>query len=339
MQTVPLFYVKIKPLKICRNSSLFLLFHRCKNICKYPESGTRKSFQKKKGQMNLNKMGLNTEHNYTKTGYLHSDFRLFYLTDSNKKEFDFHYHDFYKVLIFLSGNAGYNVEGKYFDLQPDDVVLVSAGEIHRPVIHSDMPYERIIVYLSRDFFEKYKEDDSDLFYCFQEAKAAGSSLIRVAEATRPRFGALNKELALSCRDRDFASSLYQKIKFLEYLILLNRSLLNRDTACIHASACNETVLNIMNYINEHITDDLDIDAIAGHFFLTRYYIMHLFKAETGITIGKYITEKRLFAARKLIQNGSSVTDACYRSGFRNYSAFYRAYKNKYEESPKKTDNS
>ena len=282
----------------------------------------------------MNKMGLNTEHNYTKTGYLHSDFRLFYLTDSNKKEFDFHYHDFYKVLIFLSGNAGYNVEGKYFDLQPDDVLLVSAGEIHRPVIHSNTPYERIVVYLSRNFFEKYKEDDFDLFYCFQEAKAAGSSLIRVVEAVRPRFAALSRELSLSCQDRDFAGPLYRRIKFLEYLILLNRSLLNRDTACIRATGFNETILNIMNYINEHINEDLDIETIAEHFYLTRYYIMHLFKAETDITIGKYITEKRLFTARKLIRNGSSVTDACYQSGFRNYSAFYRAYKNKYGESPR-----
>ena len=97
-------------------------------------------------------MEQNPKQNCAKTGYLHTDFKLFYLTDCNKKEFDFHYHDFYKVLIFLNGNVSYSVEGKYFDLQPDDVLLVSAGEIHRPVIHSNTPYERIVVYLSRNFF-------------------------------------------------------------------------------------------------------------------------------------------------------------------------------------------
>lgn len=274
------------------------------------------------------------EPHYAKTGYLHSDFKLFYLADRSKKEIDFHYHDFHKVLIFLNGNVSYNVEGKYFDLQPDDVILVSAGEIHRPVIHSDALYERIVVYLSRDFFEKYKEDDSDLFYCFQEAKAAGSNLIRMEETARPRFSALSKELSLAFQDHDFAGALYRKVKFIEYLILLNRSLLDRDTVCIRASEYNQTVLEIMDYINEHITDDLNIDAIAEHFFLTRYYIMHLFKSETGITIGKYITEKRLFTARKLIRNGTSITDACYQSGFRNYSAFYRAYRNKYQGTPR-----
>lgn len=272
--------------------------------------------------------------NYLKTGYLHSDFKLFYLTDCEKKVFDFHYHDFYKILIFFNGTVSYSVEGKYFDLQPEDIVLVSAGEIHRPVIHSDIPYERIVVYLSRDFFENYRCEDYDLFHCFQEAAAAGSSLIRIEETARPLFASLNKELARSCQEQEFASSLYQKVKFIEYLILLNRSLLSHNTFCVLASDYNQTVLDIMNYINENITEDLDIDLIAEHFYLTRFYIMHLFKSETGITIGKYISEKRLFMARKLIQRGISVTDACYQSGFRNYSAFYRAFKNKYHYSPK-----
>ena len=269
-----------------------------------------------------------------KTGYLHSDFKLFYLMDSEKKEFNFHYHDFYKVLIFLGGNVSYSIEGKYFDLQPGDTVLVSAGEIHRPVIHNDAPYERIIAYLSKDFFETYQDKDFDLFYCFQEASAVNSNLIRIEEAAHPYFSTLNAELAKSCQGHEFASPLYQRVKFIEYLILLNRSLLSHSTACILASNYNQTVLNIMNYINEHITEELDIDFIAEHFYLTRFYIMHLFKAETGITIGKYIADKRLFLAKKLIQTGTSVTDACYQSGFRNYSAFYRAFKQKYHSSPK-----
>lgn len=276
----------------------------------------------------------NQQSNYIKAGYLHSDFKLFYLIDSEKKTFDFHYHDFFKVLIFLNGNVSYSIEGKYFDLQPEDVVLVSAGEIHRPVIHSNIPYERIVVYLSRNFFESYCCSDYDLSYCFQEAAAVGSSLIRMEDTARPHFSALNKELAISCQGQEFAGSLYQKVKFIEYLILLNRSLLSHNTACVLASSYNQTVLDIMSYINEHITEDLDIDFIAEHFYLTRFYIMHLFKSETGITIGKYITEKRLFMARKLIQNGMAITDACYQSGFRNYSAFYRAFKVKYHYSPK-----
>ena len=94
------------------------------------------------------------------------------------------------------------------------------------------------------------------------------------------------------------------------------------------------IRKILDYINEHITEDLSIDRIAEAMYLNRSYLMHLFKSETGYTIGKYISEKRLFLANHLIGEGVSITDACYRSGFRNYSAFFQAYRNKYHVSPR-----
>ena len=62
--------------------------------------------------------------------------------------------------------------------------------------------------------------------------------------------------------------------------------------------------------------------------------MHLFKAETGYSIGAYINEKRLLLAKSLIQNGMSATEACYESGFRDYSTFCRAFRKKYQTTPR-----
>lgn len=56
------------------------------------------------------------------------------------------------------------------------------------------------------------------------------------------------------------------------------------------------------------------------------YLMHLFKAETGMTAASYITTKRLQKARHLMQEGRALTEICYDCGFTNYSTFYRAWK-------------
>ena len=69
--------------------------------------------------------------------------------------------------------------------------------------------------------------------------------------------------------------------------------------------------------------------LAEQFFLSRYYLMHLFRAETGYTLLGYITEKRLLLARQLMRNGRSVTEACYEAGFTNYSSFLRSFKKHY----------
>lgn len=56
-------------------------------------------------------------------------------------------------------------------------------------------------------------------------------------------------------------------------------------------------------------------------------MMRLFKSETGYTIGNYITYRRLLLARDSIATGhGTVTEACFASGFRDYTTFARAYK-------------
>ena len=64
-------------------------------------------------------------------------------------------------------------------------------------------------------------------------------------------------------------------------------------------------------------------------------MMHRFKAETGYSIHSYITNKRLLLARDLLLNGAGATEACYSCGYKDYSAFSRAYKKQFGVSPKK----
>ena len=112
---------------------------------------------------------------YEKRGYLRDDYRIFHLTDRARRSFAFHYHDFYKVLVLLQGRVNYCVEGRSFSLEPNDVVLISEGELHHPEVLDDSPYERIILYLSPEFLRRYQEE-ADLLRCFREAREHGSNV-------------------------------------------------------------------------------------------------------------------------------------------------------------------
>ena len=74
---------------------------------------------------------------YPKKGYLSSDFRVFHLHDRKLRDIPFHYHDFHKIILFLGGHVDYIIEGKTYHLRPNDIVFVTAGEIHRPVFLDD----------------------------------------------------------------------------------------------------------------------------------------------------------------------------------------------------------
>ena len=63
-----------------------------------------------------------------KRGYLLEDFRLFHLRGAQGVKAEYHYHEFCKLLLLVSGRGGYVVDGQRYLLQPGDVVLIGAGD-------------------------------------------------------------------------------------------------------------------------------------------------------------------------------------------------------------------
>lgn len=274
------------------------------------------------------------EGNYPKTGYIKSDFKLFYLQESTEKDFSFHYHDFHKILIFLNGNVGYAVEGRSYDLRPCDIVLVKAGELHRPIIRDTHPYERIILYLSPAFLNPENQEGFDLNLIFQAAADTGSNLISVSSSAHNSLNWHIRQMKDALTPDAYAAPVYQRAAVLSFLIWLNRTQKDGSIRYRDAAVSNRLILQMLDDINANITSELSIDGLADKYHLNRSYLMHLFKAQTGFTILNYITEKRLFLAKQSIQNGMPVTHACFSSGFTDYSGFYRAFRSRFGVPPK-----
>lgn len=271
---------------------------------------------------------------FEKLGYLADDFKMFHINDRQRKDFAFHYHDFNKIIIFISGNINYTIEGKNYMLKPYDIVLVNAGEIHRPSVIDNTAYERIIIYVSPQFISNYKGEDYDLSDCFERAKKEHSNVLRIPSLDKSKLYQVCLELEHSFADQAYAKELYQKLLFLEFMIQLNRTVISNHINYLDSANGNSKIIQILDYINEHLIEEITIDSLAEHFYLSRYYLMHFFKEETGYTIGNYITEKRLLLAKNLVQQGSTTTEACFQSGFKNYSTFSRAFKKAFHTIPR-----
>ena len=92
---------------------------------------------------------------------------------------------------------------------------------------------------------------------------------------------------------------------------------------------------ILSYINTHIQEDLSLDRLSSHFYLSTSYICRIFKAATGTTINKYITAKRITLSKSLLSQGYSVNEACETCGFNDYSNYLKAFTRAVGVSPKK----
>lgn len=203
--------------------------------------------------------------NYDKRGYLTEDFRLFHLKDTGRQEISFHYHDFDKIILFLSGDVTYLIEGRSYRLEPWDIVLVNRNEIHRPVIGPDTPYERLVIYLSPGFLSAYRAEDYDLSDCFRTARENHSHVLRLHRSARRSLMDTIERLESSVSDTGYAQPLYQQVLFLEFLIQLNRIAGKRKLDYAQTPGSDSRILEVMDYIRIHLSEPLSVDSLAGRF--------------------------------------------------------------------------
>ena len=95
------------------------------------------------------------------------------------------------------------------------------------------------------------------------------------------------------------------------------------------------VTRATSYINENLSSDLSLDILSGKLFTSKTYLCRVFKENTGITVGNYITKKRFLKAAALIKDGHTLSDAAQLAGFSDYSSFYKTCITETGSSPRK----
>lgn len=270
-----------------------------------------------------------------KRGYLNEDFLFFNLKDQKKNEFEFHYHDFNKIIIFISGEVTYIIEGKSYILKPWDILLVSKNDLHMPVISSEKPYERMILWLNPLFLEEHNKDNCDLLSCFHLASERKLSLMRLGGKEINQLRQNLSDLEEAIHSEAFGSTILKNALFLQFMVKINRLFLGMDmNKNIEDIRYDERIENVLSFINSNLDKDLSIDMLAQAFYLNKYYLMHLFKKETGYTLYSYILKKRLLKASDLIKSGMQSGEVCSLCGFDDYSNFVRAFKKEFQLPPK-----
>ena len=270
---------------------------------------------------------------YEKKGYLVQDFKVFHLTDTALSPIPFHYHEFHKIILFLDGQADYIIEGKTYPLEPRDIIFVSAGEIHRPAPAPETPYERIVIYIAPAFLQGYTRGKEDLSACFRFA-SEHSSVMHVSPGRSHDLLYHMTKLETTAQEQNFANGLYTEILFVEFMILLNRALLDHELGELHPAVYDKKILPLLKYINEHLFEELTVETLAAQFYLSKFHMMRRFKAETGYSLHQYIVNKRLLQARALLSANIPLTKLCFDCGFHDYSTFSRAFKALFHQTPR-----
>ena len=86
------------------------------------------------------------------------------------------------------------------------------------------------------------------------------------------------------------------------------------------------IQNAINYIEDHITEELDYEVIAKKSFSSPFHFQRVFSILCGYTLGEYIRNRRLsLAGTELARGKAKVIDVAYMYGYDTLESFAKAF--------------
>lgn len=245
---------------------------------------------------------------------------------------DFHLHEGYEIYFLISGDIHYFVEKKIYPLQYGDLIFTNNREIHKPSFRSNKLYERICLEFHPSMVRPFCTPDLDLLGCFtNRANGEKNKLTLTPRQTEEMLVLFHRIERLTADDRK-GSDLLRLGCVIELLVRINRLFLNIPPEP-ELTNIPDKLAPVLDYIDTHLDSDLSLEMMEKTFYLNRFYLSKLFKGSTGSNLHNYILYKRIASAKQLLSDGVSVSQACTRSGFNDYSNFLKQFKKTVGVSP------
>lgn len=262
-------------------------------------------------------------------------FEIFRYRDSYMNEVALHHHDFYEVYLFLNGNVNYTIESRNYRLLPGDLLLINPLELHQPrITHEKQPYERIVLWINRPFIEQLSSRQTNLTRCFDSSRPGHTNLLRLSPQHRQTVTGLMERLIAENDNSAYGGDLLAASCLIQLLVELNRMCMGTPQRHELTDKSEPVISNVLQYINEHYAEELSLDLLAGTFFISKYHLSHEFNRLVGTSVYRYIIQKRLVIAKKMLGDGIPPTEVYQNCGFGDYANFYRAFKSEYHINPK-----
>lgn len=253
---------------------------------------------------------------------------------NDEKSMDMHIHDCYEIYFSISGGKQFLIDNRFYNIVSGDIFFINQYESHYLTQADKEAHEKIVLSIYPDFLRSISSSETDLSYCFTHRKGDSPHKLHLDTEMSRRFVYLIHKIADA---EGYGADLTELCAFTELMIFLNKSFyLSSHNKQLEIFITNHAkVDDILTYINGHLSEDLTLETLSAHFYLSGSYLCRIFKSITGTTINKYVTARRISIAKALLNEGRSVTEACEQCGFNDYSNFLKAFTKAVGISPKK----
>ncbi|WP_440119812.1 AraC family transcriptional regulator [Paenibacillus sp. QZ-Y1] len=239
----------------------------------------------------------------------------------------FHSHPHYEVYYFHDGECSYIIGDRVYNLEPGDLVLMHGMTLHRPHPKPGRLYERTTLHFDPSALRSSLHPDriSEVLKPFEELR---NCRINLTGDIRSDFESLLLNFhQISLNPGNFRQE-RMNVRLCDLLYFVADLCEGNVDEHRPSSDRERHVQHIIRYVDTHYMKDIGLDDLAQELHLSKPYLAGMFKEMTGLTIFKYLYDRRINQAKLLFQfqPDISVTEASRLSGFKRLSHFSRIFK-------------
>lgn len=246
-------------------------------------------------------------------------FAVFHSKENNPN-LNIHTHECCEILLCTKGGKNFLIDDKIYNVHDGDIFILNQFEAHKITFEDNCEVDRYVIEIHPDYIFSASSKLTDLSQCFYKRAKDTSNCLSLSEAELSYVISMLNKLEQSY---EFGDDVIKNAVMSEMLAFINRLFINNHSEI--DSNSNIQLRNAIIYINEHLSEEMDLNKIAKNSYISVNQLCKIFKQNLGTTVNKYIVSKRISHAKRCLNSGMNVSDTAFECGFGDYSNFIRTF--------------
>ena len=243
-----------------------------------------------------------------------------------------HYHDYFQVCCVTCGEIFHRQEGEQVSLAAGDAFIIPPGFTHS--LHFDGTYSEMYSLAFEDaiFRRSFSQFNASGFLDRLRGEPPGGSVrLRLTPDVDQRR---SLEALMDCLMRQQNASCSPELSaaptLIASILCLLAQIYYRQQDAPHSGelvSYNSAMLECTRYIDLHYRDSLRVSDLARRFGLSRSALCAVFPRFTGLSLRRYVAQRRILQAQLLIRARPELPlgQIAQEVGYEDASTFYRNF--------------
>ena len=225
-----------------------------------------------------------------------------------------HTHSCSELFYVIGGVGQFFIEGETYPVTTNDLVIVNPNIEHTEISYNSNPLEYIV--LGVEGLELSVSDEREDRYCIVNFRGVRDVILMCLKSILREIEEKSPAYETVCQD------------LIEVLfIFLTRQTNFSTTMTPIRKTSSRLCATVRHYIDEHYKENITLDTLSQLTHVSKYYMVHAFTKEYGISPINYMVFKRIEEAKHLLKNDDYNLALISRMlGFSSPSYFSQAFK-------------